>query len=57
MGLYNDYSFHQRAGAIKREIGKLNTNSPTFEKDRQKLEAMLEANNRNIRNELFSVAP
>ena len=54
MGLYNDYSFHQRAGAIKKEISRLKPTSPTFDKDRQKLEAMLEANNRNIRNELFS---
>lgn len=55
MELYNDFTFHQKAQKIKKDIAALDPESATYEKDKEALEKLLDAYTGNIRNELFEV--
>lgn len=55
MELYSDFTFHQKAQNIKKEIAALDPESETYEKDKEALEKLLDAYAGNIRNELFGV--
>ena len=51
MGLYNDYTFRQKAEGLKAQIAALNPEMENYAREKSRLEKLMNACKDNVRNE------